>query len=87
MAFLHRQVALKNVAISWVVSYFGNLGVMLFFIAIIIGYGGVLTDIAAYKQQTLNFAVMKAHDPGRLEIFFEGHWCELAGVCGYFLVD
>jgi formate/nitrite transporter FocA (FNT family) len=53
-AFLHRRVSIKEVLISWVVSYAGNLGGMLFFMAVIIGYGGVFTDIPAYKTETVN---------------------------------
>lgn len=68
-AFLHRRVTVKDVAISWVISYLGNLGGMLFFMAIIIGYGGVLTDIAAYKEQTITFAIQKAQLPGWHQIF------------------
>lgn len=37
--------------------------------AIIIGYGGVLTDIAAYKTETINFAIQKAQLPGWHQIF------------------
>lgn len=37
-AFLHRRVSVKDVLISWAVSYTGNLAGMLFFMAIIIGY-------------------------------------------------
>ena len=68
-AFLHRRVTMKDVLISWFVSYFGNLAGMLFFMAIIIGYGGVLTDVAAYKTETINFAVQKAQLPGWHQIF------------------
>ncbi|KAI9743580.1 MAG: hypothetical protein M1818_002895 [Claussenomyces sp. TS43310] len=68
-AFLHRRVGVRDVLTSWVVSYLGNLAGMLFFMAIIIGYGGVLTDVAAYKQQTVTFAIQKAHDPGWHQIF------------------
>jgi len=68
-AFLHRRVSVKDVAISWVVSYLGNLGGMLFFMAIIIGYGGVLTDIEVYRQETITFATQKAQSPGWHQIF------------------
>jgi formate/nitrite transporter len=71
-AFLHRRVSVKDVAISWVVSYLGNLGGMLFFMAIIIGYGGVLSDIPAYKEQTVTFAIQKAQMPGWHQIFLRG---------------
>ena len=68
-AFLHRRVTIKDVGISWVISYFGNLAGMLFFMAIIIGYGGVLTDIEVYRQETISFAGMKAQMPGWHQIF------------------
>lgn len=72
IAFLHRRVSLKDVAISWAVSFFGNLAGMLFFMAILIGYGGVLTDIPVYKAQSVTFAVTKAHAPGWQQIFLRG---------------
>lgn len=68
-AFLHRRVSIKDVLISWVVSFLGNLCGMLFFMAIIIGYGGVLTDIDAYREQTITYAVQKAVNPGWHQIF------------------
>jgi len=71
-AFLHRRISIKDVLISWFVSFFGNLGGMLFFMAIIIGYGGTLTDIPAYRQETINFAIMKTRDPGWQQIFLRG---------------
>ncbi|KAI9816032.1 MAG: hypothetical protein M1827_002024 [Pycnora praestabilis] len=67
-AFLHRRVSIKDVAINWVVSYFGNLAGMLFFMAIIIGYGGVFSE-APYKAETVSFAVMKAQEPAWHQIF------------------
>jgi formate/nitrite transporter len=71
-AFLHRRVTIKDVLISWFVSYFGNLARMLFFMAIIIGYGGVLSDIPAYKMEIVTFAVQKAQTPGWHHIFLRG---------------
>lgn len=71
-AFLPRRIAIKDVLISWVISYLGNLGGMLFFMAIIIGYGGVLTDIQAYKTETINFATQKAQLPEWHQIFLRG---------------
>jgi len=68
-AFLHRRVSIRDVAINWFVSYFGNLAGMLFFMAINIGYAGVLTDIPAYKAQTVTFAIQKAQNPAWYEIF------------------
>ena len=71
-AFLHRRVSIKDVAISWTVSYFGNLAGMLLFLAIIIGYGGVLSNIPAYQNQTVTFAIMKAQQPAWHQIFLRG---------------
>lgn len=69
VAFLHRRISITDVLKSWVVSYLGNLAGMLFFMAIIIGYGGVLSDVPAYKEQTVTFAIQKAHLPGWHQIF------------------
>lgn len=38
-AFLHRRVTIVDLMINWVVSFFGNLAGMLFFMAIITGCG------------------------------------------------
>lgn len=62
-------MSIKDLAISWVVSYLGNLGGMLFFMAIIIGYGGVLTDIEVYREETIRYAIQKAQLPGWHQIF------------------
>jgi formate/nitrite transporter FocA (FNT family) len=59
VAYLHRRVSLLDVAKSWVISYFGNLGGMLFFCLVICGYGGVF-DSAAWKEESVKFAVTKA---------------------------
>jgi len=68
-AYLHRRVSILDVLTSWFVSFFGNLAGMLFFMAIIIGYGGVLSDEEVYRQETVSFAVMKAQNPGWQQIF------------------
>lgn len=47
----------------------GKLAGMLFFMAIIIVYGGTLTDIPAYRDETVTFVMQKAHDPGWQEAF------------------
>ena len=60
VAFLHRRVSVRDVLTSWIVSYVGNLGGMLFFMAIIISYGGVLTNISTYRDQTITYAIQKA---------------------------
>lgn len=57
-ALLHRRVGLMDVARNWVVSYLGNLAGMLFFMAIITGYGGVF-EMEDYKTEVFNFATQK----------------------------
>lgn len=49
-AFLHRRVSAWDVAKSWFVSFFGNLAGSLFFVCIIIGYGGVFEEAAPYTS-------------------------------------
>ncbi|KAE9366506.1 hypothetical protein N431DRAFT_350351 [Stipitochalara longipes BDJ] len=68
-AYLHRRISILDIFTSWFVSFFGNLAGMLFFMAIIIGYGGVLSDEEVYRQETITFAVMKAQNPGWHQIF------------------
>lgn len=68
-AFLHRRVTIIDVLTSWIVSFIGNLAGSLFFMAIIIGYGGVLTDVEVYREQTITFAIQKAMNPKWYEIF------------------
>ena len=57
-AFLHRRVTLVDLLINWVMSYLGNLAGMLFFMAIVTGYGGVF-NVAAYRMEVINFATQK----------------------------
>lgn len=68
-AFLHRRVSIWDVAKNWIVSYFGNLAGMLFFMAIITGYGGVFTETPAYREAAIRIAVQKAVNPRWHEIF------------------
>jgi len=70
-AFLHRRISVVDVLKNWVVSFFGNLAGMLFFMAIITGYGGVFA-MEPYKTQTINFANMKAVDPAWHQILLRG---------------
>lgn len=62
VAFLNRRVTLVDLLKSWVISYLGNLAGMLFFVAIVTGYGGVF-EMAAYRTATINFATMKVLTP------------------------
>ncbi|KAF2771084.1 Formate/nitrite transporter [Teratosphaeria nubilosa] len=68
-AFLHRRVCLWDVAKNWVVSFFGNLAGMLFFMAIITGYGGVFQESSDYTEAAVRIAVQKAHNPQWHQIF------------------
>lgn len=68
-AFLHRRVSLLDVAVSWTVSYLGNLAGMLFFMAIITGYGGVFEEAPAYQNAAVTLAVQKAQNPQWHQIF------------------
>ena len=67
-ASLHRRVTIIDLLKNWVVSFFGNLAGMLFFVAIICGYGGVF-QINGYKTETINFATLKIIDPHWYQIF------------------
>ena len=67
-AFLSRRIGILDVLKNWVVSFFGNLAGMLFFMAIVTGYGGVF-QVESYKEQTISFATMKAVDPSWGQIF------------------
>jgi len=62
-AFIHRRVSILDVAISWFVSFFGNLAGTLFFMAIITGYGGVFQETPGYAAAAVNLAVQKAQMP------------------------
>lgn len=68
-AFLHRRISLWDVLKSWIISYLGNLGGMLFFTLIIIGYGGVFEESSTYQQAAVRLATQKAYDPQWHQIF------------------
>ena len=61
-ALLSQRVSVVDVLKNWVVSFSGNLAGMLFFMAVITGYGGVF-QLDSYKEETLAFATTKAVDP------------------------
>jgi len=67
-AFLHRRCSIVDLLVNWVVSFFGNLAGMLFFMAIITGYGEVFS-IPAYRTEVINFATMKCLVPQWHQIF------------------
>ncbi|MCJ1333071.1 hypothetical protein MMC10_009765 [Thelotrema lepadinum] len=68
VAFLERRVTLYQVAKIWIVSFFGNLAGSAFFVAFILGWGGVF-QTSQYREEVINFATMKAVDPGWHQIF------------------
>lgn len=68
-AFLHRRVSVWDVAKSWVVSFFGNLAGSLFFVAIILGYGGIFAEAAPYNSFAKILATEKVVDPHWHQIF------------------
>ncbi|KAI9833596.1 MAG: hypothetical protein M1819_003549 [Sarea resinae] len=70
VAFLHRRVTIWDVLKIWVVSFFGNLAGILFFMAIIIGYGGVF-DEAVYKNESITGAISRAQVPQWHQIFLK----------------
>ncbi|MCJ1300532.1 hypothetical protein MMC08_003329 [Hypocenomyce scalaris] len=70
-AFLHRRISIIDVLKNWTISFLGNLGGMLFFTLIIIGYGGVF-EMEPYKTESINFATMKAVDPAWYQILLRG---------------
>ena len=68
-AILHRRITIKDLAISWFVSFFGNLAGSLFFMAIITGYGGVFEEAPTYQEAAVRLATQKAQQPGWHQIF------------------
>ncbi|KAF2765720.1 Formate/nitrite transporter [Teratosphaeria nubilosa] len=62
VAVLQRRASWAALAKSWVVSFVGNLGGMLFFCLVICGYGGVF-ESAAWKAESVKFAVAKCVTP------------------------
>lgn len=68
-AFLHRRISALDVAKNWFVSFFGNLAGSLFFMAIIMGYGGVFEETPGYQNAAIRLATQKAYDPKWSQIF------------------
>ncbi|KAF2755272.1 hypothetical protein EJ05DRAFT_442571 [Pseudovirgaria hyperparasitica] len=68
-ALLHRRITLKDLAINWFVSFFGNLAGTLFFVTVITGYGGVFEESQAYTDAAIRLATQKAVNPGWHQIF------------------
>lgn len=68
-AFLHRRISLWDLIKNWVVSYLGNLAGMLFFVCIIVGYGGVFEETPIYQEAAVRLATQKAQSPEWQMIF------------------
>lgn len=68
-AFLHRRVTVVDVLKNWVISFLGNLAGTLFFMAILMGYGGVFEEAPAYQEAAVRIAVQKAFNPQWHQIF------------------
>ncbi|KAF2497383.1 Formate/nitrite transporter, partial [Lophium mytilinum] len=69
IAYLHRRVSIIDVLKIWFISFFGNLGGMLFFMAIITGYGGLFSETPGYTETAVTIAMQKAHNPQWHQIF------------------
>jgi formate/nitrite transporter FocA (FNT family) len=69
-ALLHRRVTLSDLLISWFISYFGNLLGMIFFVSLIVGYGGVFEE-PAYRKTAIALAMKKAAHPAWHQIFLK----------------
>ncbi|KAF2660372.1 hypothetical protein K491DRAFT_711866 [Lophiostoma macrostomum CBS 122681] len=69
LALLHRRISVLEYGKVLFVSFFGNLAGMLFFMAIVTGYGGVFEETPGYKQAAITIAVQKAVQPAWHHIF------------------
>lgn len=68
-SLLSRRIGIVPLVVSWVVSFLGNLAGSLFFVAIIMGYGGVFDESPVYTQEAIRFAMMKCVQPQWHQIF------------------
>ncbi|TVY62743.1 putative formate transporter [Lachnellula suecica] len=71
VALLHRRISVLDLLKTWFVSFFGNLAGMLFFMAVLTGYGGTFST-GGYHTETLAFATTKVVTPGWHQIFLRG---------------
>ncbi|THY23811.1 Formate/nitrite transporter [Aureobasidium pullulans] len=71
LSTLHRRTSVLKMLQHWVITFFGNLAGSLFVMAIIAGYGEILSD-AAYRTQTIKFATTKVVHPPWHAIFIRG---------------
>jgi formate/nitrite transporter FocA (FNT family) len=69
LSLADRRVSIWDVAKNWTVSYLGNLAGTLFFMAILMGYGGVFEETPGYKNAAVTLAVQKAQQPQWHQIF------------------
>ncbi|TGO53927.1 hypothetical protein BCON_0115g00100 [Botryotinia convoluta] len=74
VALLHRRCSFLDLLKTWVVSFFGNLAGVLFFMAVLTGYGGTF-ETGAYKAEALSFAKVKAVTPEWHQIFLKAIMC------------
>lgn len=68
-SLLSRRITLMPLLISWAVSFLGNLAGSLFFMAIIMGYGGVFEESDAYTNAAITIAMQKCGQPQFHQIF------------------
>ncbi|RMZ17006.1 hypothetical protein D0862_01020 [Hortaea werneckii] len=68
VAFFERRASLLNVAKTWVLAFFSNLGGILFFMYVICIYGGVFMAESA-QEHCRSYAIGKAQSPGWHQIF------------------
>ena len=68
-ALLSRRINVTPLLISWTVSFLGNLAGTLFFVAIIMGYGGVFEEAPDYQKAAVRIATQKCVQPAWHQIF------------------
>jgi len=74
VAFLHRRCSFLDVLKTLFISFFANLAGALFFMAVLVGYGGTF-ETGEYKTEALAFAKTKAVTPMWHQIFLRGILC------------
>ncbi|KAI9723555.1 MAG: hypothetical protein M1828_004151 [Chrysothrix sp. TS-e1954] len=84
-SLLSRRINILPLLTSWTISYLGNLAGTLFFMAIIIGYGGVFEETPIYKQAAIRIAMQKCSQPTFHQIFLRAigaNWLVCLAVYG-----
>ncbi|ESZ92723.1 hypothetical protein SBOR_6888 [Sclerotinia borealis F-4128] len=74
VALLHRRCSFLDLLKTWFVSFFGNLAGVLFFMAVLTGYGGTF-ESGVFKDEALSFAKTKAVIPEWHQIFLKAILC------------